>query len=146
LSSAVAPGPGLLLDTHVWIWLALGVPGRLQPQVVSAIDDAGRGRRLFLSIISVWELAMLHAKGRLHLPMPLTTWVERALALQELTLLPMASPAVMLDSCTLPGAFHADPADRLLVATARATGTTLVTRDEKILAYAQAGHVRVMEA
>ncbi len=144
MTAAKAAESGLLLDTHVWIWLALGVPGKLQPETVARIDEAGHERRLFLSIISVWELAMLHAKGRVHLPMPLGTWVDRALAPPELTLLPMASPAVMVDSCTLPGEFHADPADRLLVATARAQGVTLLTRDEKILTYAQAGHVRVV--
>jgi len=56
----------------------------------------------------------------------------------------MAQPAMAIDACTLPGDFHADPADRILVATARAENATLVTRDEKILAYAQAGHVRVL--
>jgi PIN domain nuclease of toxin-antitoxin system len=75
--------------------------------------------------------------------MPLALWLERALASSGLTLLPLAQPTVMVDACTLPGEFHADPADRILVATARAENATLVTRDEKILAYAQAGHVRV---
>ena len=90
MTAAKAAESGLLLDTHVWIWLALGVPGKLQPETVARIDEAGHERRLFLSIISVWELAMLHAKGRVHLPMPLGTWVDRALAPPELTLLPMA--------------------------------------------------------
>jgi PIN domain nuclease of toxin-antitoxin system len=143
---APEPAPPLLLDTHVWVWLALGTPGSLDPQVLAAIDAAARRRALLLSITSVWEVAMLHAKQRLHLPMPVATWVERALAPADITLLPLARPPVLLDSCALPGDFHADPADRLLVATARAEGATLVTRDRKILDYAQLGHVRVMAA
>jgi PIN domain nuclease of toxin-antitoxin system len=138
--------PPLLLDTHVWVWLALGTPGSLSAQVLAAIDAAARRRAVLVSIISVWEVAMLHAKQRLHLPMPVATWVDRALAPAEIALLPLARSDVLLDSCALPGDFHADPADRLLVATARAEGATLVTRDRKILGYAELGHVRVMAA
>ncbi len=134
----------LLLDTHVWIWLALGVPGKFSATVQEAIDAAGRERRLCVSIMSVWEVALLNAKGRLHLPIPVPKWVDLALTLPRAKLLPMSQPAMAIDACTLPGEFHADPADRILVATARAENATLATRDEKILAYAQAGHVRVL--
>jgi PIN domain nuclease of toxin-antitoxin system len=134
----------LLIDTHVWLWLAQGVSSKLSARVQTELEAASREGRLALSIISVWEVAMLHSKGRIRLSMPLVPWLERALAPPGLTLLPLAHPTVMVDACTLPGEFHADPADRFLVATARAENATLATRDEKILAYAQAGHVRVL--
>ncbi|MBK6717300.1 MAG: type II toxin-antitoxin system VapC family toxin [Burkholderiales bacterium] len=133
----------LLIDTHVWLWLAQGAASKLAPAVQAELEAASQQGRLVLSIISVWEVALLHSKGRILLSMPLALWLERALASSGLTLLPLAQPTVMVDACTLPGEFHADPADRILVATARAENATLVTRDEKILAYAQAGHVRV---
>jgi PIN domain nuclease of toxin-antitoxin system len=144
MSEHATGAPRLLLDTHVWIWLALGVPGRFRPPVLQVIDVAGREKRLCVSIMSVWEVALLNAKGRLHLPVPVPRWIELALSMPQITLLPLADPAVMVDACHLPGDFHPDPADRILVATARAENATLVTRDEKILAYAQAGHVRVL--
>lgn len=136
----------LLLDTHVWLWVALGESTMLKPLLRKAIERAGESGILFVSIISVWELAMLEAKKRLVLPMTIDTWVERALDRPELTLLGLTRPATAIDSCRLPGEFHADPADRLLVATARAENVALVTRDQKILDYAAAGHVNALAA
>lgn len=144
MKSEVAGVARLLIDTHVWLWLAQGASGKLSARVRAELDAASGEGRMALSIISVWEVAMLHSKGRILLSMPLAPWLERALAPPGLTLLPLVHPTVMVDACTLPGEFHADPADRLLVATARAENATLATRDEKILAYAQAGHVRVL--
>ena len=108
----------LLLDTHVWLWLALGVPGTIKPALRKAIERAGESTTLFVSI----------------------------LARPEITLLGLTQPRTAIDSCRLPGAFHADPADRLLVATARSENAALVTRDRKILDYAATGHVRVLAA
>lgn len=136
----------LLLDTHVWLWLALGVPGTIKPALRKAIERAGESTTLFVSILSVWEIAMLESKGRLILPMTVEEWIERALARPEITLLGLTQPRTAIDSCRLPGAFHADPADRLLVATARSENAALVTRDRKILDYAATGHVRVLAA
>ena len=136
----------LLLDTHVWLWLALGVPGTIKPALRKAIERAGESTTLFVSILSVWEIAMLESKGRLILPMTVEEWIERALARPEITLLGLTQPRTAIDSCRLPGTFHADPADRLLVATARSENAALVTRDRKILDYAATGHVRVLAA
>jgi PIN domain nuclease of toxin-antitoxin system len=97
----------------------------LAPAVQAELEAASQQGRLVLSIISVWEVALLHSKGRILLSMPLALWLERALASSGLTLLPLAQPTVMVDACTLPGEFHADPADRILVATARAENPRL---------------------
>ncbi len=136
----------LLLDTHVWIWLVTGQPGMLAPPVLAAIDAAGARRELLVSIVSVWKIGLLHARQRINLSMPIQTWVQQALSPPGIRLLPLSDPAVLLDSCALPGEFHPDPADRMLVAAARAEGATLVTRDRKILDYAQLGHVRALAA
>ncbi|MDR2240189.1 MAG: type II toxin-antitoxin system VapC family toxin [Zoogloeaceae bacterium] len=134
----------LLLDTHVWIWLSFGVSGVFKPAIQKRLDASDRNQPLHISIISVWEVALLATKGRLNLAMPTTAWVERALSHPAMRLVALDSPAVVVESNKLPGEFHADPADRLLVATARMGNYTLVTRDQKILDYGRAGYVSVL--
>ena len=85
------------------------------------------------------------AKGRLHLPLEVGVWVDRALALPGLDLLPI-EPAIAVDSVRLPGEFRADLADRLIVATARHWPATLMTADEAILRYAADGHFDAIDA
>lgn len=141
-----APDGPLLLDTHIWVWLSFGTPDVFKPAVRERLEAADRTRPLHVSIISAWEVAMLAARGRLNLAMPTKIWLERALSHPALRQLPLDDPAVVADSNELPGEFHADPADRLLVATARIGGYTLVTRDRGILEYGKAGHVNVLAA
>ncbi len=135
----------LLLDTHIWLWYAEGIAGQLQPDIVSRIEDALVTNRLHVSAISVWEIGLLVAKNRITLSAPVKDWVEHATTLPGLHLHPLDWQGA-LESTLLPGAPHADPADRLLVATARVGGYTLVTRDRKILDYGKAGHVNVLAA
>jgi PIN domain nuclease of toxin-antitoxin system len=138
--------PALLLDTHVWLWLALGIPRKLRPQTIKRIEQAATESTLGVSIVSVWEIGLLEAAQRLRLPMTAEEWVAHALKRFDLRLIGLDQPRIVLDSCRLPGGFHADPADRVLVATARAENAVLVTRDKKILDYGRAGHVRVLAA
>lgn len=133
----------LLLDTHVWIWYAEGVPGKLTPSIVSLIEAALKSRQLHVSAISAWEMGLLIAKGRIVLSAPVQEWVRSATSIPGLRLRPLGVDAA-LESTQLPGNPHADPADRLLIADARIAGLTLVTRDQKILDYGQAGHVNVL--
>lgn len=88
---------------------------------------------------------MLVAKGRLHLNLEVGIWLDRALSLPGVDLLPI-EPAIAVDSVRLPGVFHADPADRLIVATARHWPATLMTADRAILQYADAGHLEAIDA
>ena len=138
-------GP-LMLDTHVWLWLAAGTPEKLKSGTRKALEQASVSSPLFVSIISVWEVALLESKKRLRLPMSVSEWVERALDRPDLRLIGLAHASTVIDSCCLPGDFHADPADRLLVASARRENAVLVTQDRKILHYGASGHVRVMAA
>lgn len=123
--------PPLLLDTHVWLWWLLG-----QPQLAARERDeldrlAAAGTPPGLSAISLWEAQMLAARGRLSIDEPLTHWLPTAAASETVTVLPLDVAAILaLDA--LPKGFHGDPADRIIVATARAHGLPLATRDGNI--------------
>lgn len=134
----------LLLDTHIWLWYAEGTTERLRPASVKKLDDARRGDGLWVSAISVWEIGVHSAKGRIQLSVPLRDWVDRALAIAGIRLLPLDA-ASAAESTLLPGNPHGDPADRLLIATARTQGIPLATRDDPIIRYAKLGFLRVLE-
>ena len=136
----------LLVDTHVWLWLVFGTPEKLKSDTRNALQHASASNPLLVSIISVWEIALLESKKRLRLPMSVNEWVERALDRPDIRLLGLEHAGTVIDSCRLPGDFHADPADRLLVASARRENAVLVTQDRKILDYGASGHVRVLAA
>ena len=139
-----APGR-LLLDTHVWIWLVEGINGKLSRSCVAAIRHARRDARIWISAITVWEVAMLEAKDRITLSPDCRTWVTTALG-KPGTQFAVLTPEIAIDSTRLPREFHADPADRILIATARHLGARLATRDARIIKYAKLGHLRVLDA
>ena len=137
-----SPEKVLLLDTHVWLWLVGGAEP-LKRTVLSAVEGAARRGRIRVSAISVWEVAMLEAKGRIRLAKDCLAWVQEALAAPGTSLVPL-TPEIAVESSRLPGDFHGDPADRILIATARLLDATLLTRDERILTYGKGKHVSVM--
>lgn len=138
-------GGRLVLDTHVWIWAVEGMTGKLDARAVTAIEAAARASALAVSSISVWELAMLVKRGRLTLATALNSWIEASLRPPGVRIIPVGT-AIALESTQLPDFdHHKDPADRIIVATARRHGT-LVTCDEALLDWARAHkHVRVMD-
>ena len=134
--------PVYLLDTCAVIWIANGDP--LREPAASALPDAfDGGGSLAVSPMTAWEVAMLVAKARIALSLDPEGWFARVLALPGVALAAMPPP-VLIASCALPGVPPADPVDRILAATARAFGYTLVTRDRHLLAYGEEGHLRVM--
>jgi PIN domain nuclease of toxin-antitoxin system len=141
----VAETPRHLLDTHVWFWLVRGREGRLAVRTAAKLEETALGAPLGVSVISIWEIALLASKGRIGLGMPVHEWVVSALHRPGLMLVDL-EPATAVESCNLPGGFHADPADRFLVATARLKNAVIVTRDKRILKYGKQGHVKVMAA
>ena len=134
----------LLLDTHIWLWYAAGDADRLPAKSIRILDDARQKHGLWVSAISVWEVGVLHAKGRIHLSSPLRDWVRHAFRDAAINLLPLDAD-IAAESTLLPGKLHGDPADRFLIASARTRELVLATRDRGILQYAKAGHVRTSE-
>ena len=131
----------LLVDTHIWYWFALGDEKSLGRQASSYLKTVSMQDTLLVSAISAWEIAMLHRYGRIKLELPTTAWVGQALALPGIKLAAF-TPEIAVESCNLPGTFHNDPADRLLVATARMNNVPIMTFDKLILAYGKKGFVR----
>ncbi len=121
-----------VLDTHTWVWWVHGSE-RLTQEQVQAIK-ANETDVIGVSAISCWEVAKLVEYGRLALPCSLGEWFEQALSYPGIHLLPL-TPEVAVESTQLPGEFHRDPADQIIVATARLHSCPLVTSDSKLLEY-----------
>jgi PIN domain nuclease of toxin-antitoxin system len=136
--------PLLLLDTHALIWSINDGP-KLGRGAKESIRVAGDEGRVLISAITPWEIALLVSKGRLTLEIDVMDWVRDALTIPGLTLVPL-EPEIAVASTRLPFEMHADPADRILVATARHLGATLVTADGALLDLAKNGHFKALDA
>ncbi len=120
----------VLLDTHMWVWW-LTAQSELTAAERSALDEAARRRSLCLAAISLWEVQVLHTKGRLELPLPFAEWLSLATDESMVRTLPLDRDVVIAVDA-LPRSFHGDPADRIIVATARAHALPLATHDVAI--------------
>jgi PIN domain nuclease of toxin-antitoxin system len=129
----------IVLDTHVWVWWvshAVALPGRVRKLIERHLD----AREVYVSSISIWEVALLVRRGRLELSMDVGDWVAKAEALPLLRFVPVDN-GIALRSVLLPPPVHNDRADRIIVATALQLGATLITKDEKLRGYP---HVRTV--
>lgn len=131
----------IVLDTHAFIWHVNGEK-TLSKATQKQIDAASQEGGLYLAAISLWEISMLDKKKRILLDMPCLEWLQQALELTHTQVLPV-TPAIAVESCHLPGDLHEDPADRLIVSTARVENLTLLTRDTRILRYGENKYVQV---
>lgn len=127
----------LLLDTCAMLWLTKGI--ELKDEARTAIVE----RDLHVSPISAWEIANLVRKSRIAVTMPVPTWFRQAVEKMEARV-PQLTVDLLAGSCALPGQPPNDPADRIIIATAREAGLTIVTRDRAILSYSRAGHVQTL--
>lgn len=127
----------LLLDTCAVLWVANG--DELAPEARSAIGK----RELYISPISAWEIANLVRKSRIALTAPVASWFRQTVERMDAAT-PELTVEILTGSCSLPGSPPDDPADRIIIATARATDMTVLTRDSRILSYSRAGHVRAL--
>jgi PIN domain nuclease of toxin-antitoxin system len=127
----------LLLDTCAVLWLAQGAD--MTPASRTAIVD----RHVNVSPISAWEIANLVRKGRLASTLPVASWFHQTVG-KIAAEIPLLSVEILTSSCSLPGSPPDDPADRIIIATARESDMTVVTRDKQILEYSRAGHVRTL--
>jgi PIN domain nuclease of toxin-antitoxin system len=114
----------ILLDTHIWVWWVNG-----SPQLTTAQRghlEANEASGLGVTAISCWEVAKLVESKRLELRLPVGEWIAQALAYPGVRLLYL-TPRIAVESTQLPGSFHRDPADQIIVATARIRGCALLT-------------------
>ena len=122
----------IVLDTHIWVWWVHGdaqLPDECR-DFIAANESAGLG----MSAITCWEVAKLAELGRLILPQPVDVWLDLALTYPGVQLLDL-TPQIAVEPTRLPGRFHRDPADQIIVATARIYDCPLVTLDGKIRSY-----------
>ena len=132
----------LLLDTHILIWLFEG-SSRLPADEIAVIREHCAASNAFVSAITPWEIAVLTAKERLTLNRDIHGWMDEVFDGYGIALAPL-TPDVAIESTRLPGSFHADPSDRIIVASARIMNARLMTADRSILTYAAQGHVRAI--
>ena len=122
----------ILLDTHVW-WWAVNEPTNLSKKAIGLIKKTQPDQRAIASI-SIWEFVMMVKLGRIKLKVSPEEWLKNAINKTGMVVLEL-SPRIAIESCYLPGNFHKDPADRIIVATGRVYHMKLLTKDKKILNY-----------
>ncbi len=123
----------ILLDTHIWLWW-LHSPDQLSERGRNLLTIGENQNALIVSAISVWEIAVKHSNGKLPLPLPINEWFALATTRPGITIEPL-DPLDAITSTQLPGDFHKDPADRIIVAIAYRRNIELMTCDQKILNY-----------
>ena len=122
-----------LLDTHVWVWWHMH-PAKLSARARELLSRPSRYEELLLSAISPWEFAKLLEKQRLGISCDAEEWIRQALEMPKLRLVPL-SPVLAYRSTVLPPPFHDDPADQIIVASAREENATILTADDRIRVY-----------
>lgn len=123
----------IILDTHVLVWW-LGEPSKLSKKAEKVIISEKDQGKLFISSISIWEICLLVKKGRMGLGMDIDSWLTKLDSLSFLESIPLSN-TILAKSVYLPEPFHNDPGDRIIIATARESGATLITSDSKIQKY-----------
>jgi PIN domain nuclease of toxin-antitoxin system len=124
----------ILLDTHIWQWLCSILQNSFLSVDVPLLTINENQNSLIVSAISVWEIAVKHSNGKLPLPLPVNEWFVLAKSRPGITIEPL-DPLDAIASTQLPGDFHKDPADRIIVAIAYRRNIELMTCDQKILNY-----------
>lgn len=123
----------ILLDTHVLAWW-VNQDKPIPPSVLKVIRQSQEEKEIYLSAITFWEVALLYKKEKINLTYDLHTWFNIVLSIPALKVINL-DPSILITSVLLEPPFHADPADRIIVATAQKLGATLISKDDKILKY-----------
>ena len=127
----------ILLDTCALLWTVNGDP--VSSEALDAINKSGNAGELFLSPVSAWEIGILAQRGEVSLGVSAENYISRTFTRPGIQIAGL-TPEIAVRASYLPGQFHSDPADRLLISTAILMGLTLVTRDREILRYAGRGY------
>ncbi|MEA1877836.1 MAG: type II toxin-antitoxin system VapC family toxin [Bacteroidota bacterium] len=122
-----------MLDTHTWIWWRMN-PKKLSQKVKKIIESTNSYDEILLSAISPWEFSKLLEKKKIGISCDSEEWINSALDMPKFRLIAL-SPVLAYRSTVLPQPFHSDPADQIIVATAREENATILTKDERILTY-----------
>jgi PIN domain nuclease of toxin-antitoxin system len=130
----------MLIDTHIFLWFQTKT-GNLSAIEIRKIEAAYQSREICLSSISIWELALKANAKALEFHLPFNAWVKEALRGIKII---NVDVDIALENINLPEYGHKDLADRFIIATARVLDIPLMTHDQKILAYAKKGHVRLV--
>lgn len=123
----------IVIDTHTLLWWVSG-DKQLSKVAAKAIDEALAKSEVIISSITIWEISMLIEKNRISLSMDIESWANEVAEIKGVRFIPVDNE-IGIKSTKLPGEFHKDPADRIIVATARKLAVALVTIDEKIIEY-----------
>jgi PIN domain nuclease of toxin-antitoxin system len=132
----------ITLDTHVLIWLVNGDERIKKSGFLTYINKAVKDNSIFIPSICMWEIAMLASKERISLSENTLDWIKNVTSAPGVSVQPL-SPEIAYESCILPGDFQGDPADRMIVATARILDAPLLTFDNQILKYGEKGFVKI---
>jgi PIN domain nuclease of toxin-antitoxin system len=133
----------IILDTHILLWLLL-TPTKLSKETIDTITEAQNNNKLFISSISLWEISMLINKKRIYVFEPVISFLNTISNIDGLTIMQINASIGADSGCLLD--FHGDPADRLIVATTRELAGSLITKDQKILEWAEQGFIRTIRA
>ena len=133
----------LVLDTHIWFWLATGDPELIKRKGIKSLLAKISEFEIHISAITPWEIGMLEAKQRLVLRCDCLNWLTESICKTGVRIIPLTTE-ISVEATHLPGRFHGDPADRIIVASARQISASLLTRDRQIIDYAAEGYIDVL--
>lgn len=135
----------LILDTHIWIWLINGDEKIKSCGFINHINKALKNEAIIIPAICTWEVSMLASKERIMLSENTLDWIKNASSAPGISIYPL-TPEIAYESTILPGNFHGDPSDRMIVATARVLNGSLMTFDKQIIEYSKSGYVKIIKA
>lgn len=130
----------LVLDTHILIWYLEGI--KLSDKEITLIENVRNNNKLYISAISVWEIALLVNKEKIVLSISLDEWLNKVKCICGLNIIDL-SLDILINSCNLTNYTHKDPADRMIIATCRNINSHLITYDERILDYGKRGYIKI---
>ena len=133
----------IIIDTHIFLWLMEG-SSDLKDSEIELINKVIHNGQILVPSISIWEIAMLQKLGKITLSMPIKNWIEQSLN-QKGIVIAAFDTEILIESVFLPGNFHKDPADRMIVATSRIKKVPLLTHDQRIIEYSNEGYLQIIE-
>lgn len=134
----------IVLDTHILIWILLE-PAKLSKSVISIITEAQENNNIFISSITLWEIAMLIHKKRINIYERIGDFLGSIVKIDGLNIIEL-NDRIAAESVILPNGFYGDPADCIIISSTREIRGTLITRDQKIITWAKEAHIKFIEA